>query len=144
MVLCQTSERQKKTSFRWKHVKVDVDDDEDDDDGGGGGSGVLFIESNGLVYIINCIAFTFLASVSKVNSMVQAEKESERETAKNYDVIRFIPSNLFVYGLWHLIFHRYRRECAPPPKQKKKNFHACVEIKVYNVPKYINIVHNHH
>lgn len=127
MVLCQT----KKVIL----FKIDVDTSaaavEDDDDG----SGALIIESNGLVHIINCIAFTFLASVSKVNS------KSTRK--KNYDVIRFIPSNLFVYGPWHLIFHRYRRERVRPPKK----FHACVEIKVYNVPsidKIYYIVHNHH
>lgn len=79
----------------------------------------LFIESNGLVHIINCVAFTFLASVSKVHRTgIGLESVREAQQQKNYDVIRFIPSNLFVYGLWHSIFHRYRRERVPPPKKR--------------------------
>lgn len=105
------------------------------------GGGALSIESNGLVHIINCVAFTFWLLCRKLT--VQGSRERASSTEKNYDVIRFIPSNLFVYGLWHSIFHRYRRERVPPPKK----IHACVGIKVYNVPsidKIYYIVHNHH
>lgn len=57
----------------------------------------LFIESNGLVHIINCVTFTF-----GFCRKLRVQKKKRTKQNKKYDVIRFIPAirKYYIYILY--------------------------------------------